>query len=118
MIGRTTTFSWQPAIRQRVRSRWIISSRRQAAPTISRSTKMWMAKAYLITSHEWVKVHELNDDYLSIKKTSQVEGVLGRSAGSLSIRWRLLPPHLPLDWLGAQSEQVFRGLVDLGAMAT
>lgn len=36
-------------------------------------------KAYLITSHEWVKVHELNDDYLSIKKTVQVEGVLGEA---------------------------------------
>lgn len=36
-------------------------------------------RAYLITAHEWVKIHELSDDYLSIKKTAQVDGVLGEA---------------------------------------
>lgn len=36
-------------------------------------------KAYLITSHEWVKAHLLSRDYLSIEKTTDLVGVAGES---------------------------------------
>jgi hypothetical protein len=36
-------------------------------------------KAYLITAHDWVKISELSDDYLSIKTTTTVSGASGEA---------------------------------------
>lgn len=36
-------------------------------------------KAYLVTAHDWVKVSELTDDYLSIKTTTTVSGASGEA---------------------------------------
>jgi hypothetical protein len=36
-------------------------------------------KAYLITAHDWVKISELSDDYLSIKTTTTVSGATGEA---------------------------------------
>lgn len=36
-------------------------------------------KAYLVTAHNWVKISELSDDYLSIKTTTTVSGATGEA---------------------------------------
>ena len=36
-------------------------------------------KAYLVTAHDWVKISELSDDYLSIKTTTTVRGATGEA---------------------------------------
>lgn len=53
-------------------------------------------KAYLVTAHEWVKVHELTDDYRSIKKTVQVDGVQGESPAVFKCQgvYYMLTSHL------------------------
>jgi hypothetical protein len=36
-------------------------------------------KAYLICAHEWVKAHQLSDDYLAIEKSHDLRGVTGEA---------------------------------------